>query len=96
MLFELSDLEKKPKDELLVISIWLDKGLELSCEELLKLEEELAVYRQAFRLACEKCKRAYDLEYISCDCKIGSVTSFEKQFLAQARELLKKENTKNK
>lgn len=95
MLFELSDLEKKPKDELLAISIRLDKALELSCEELLKLEEALAVYRQAYRLACEKCKRAYDLEYISCDCKIGSVASFEKQFLVQAKELLKKENTKN-
>lgn len=95
MLFELSDLEKKSKDELLAICIRLDKALELSCEELLKLEEALAVYRQAYRLACEKCKRAYDLEYISCDCKIGSVASFEKQFLVQAKELLKKENTKN-
>ena len=67
MLFELSDLEKKPKDELLFISIWLDKGLELTCEELLKLEEGLAVYRQAFRLACEKClqqhKTISDLQY---------------------------------
>lgn len=51
-----------------------------------KLSQELALYKKALELACEDCKRGYDLEYLSFDVVIGDVEDFKTRYLQQAKD----------
>ena len=51
-----------------------------------KLSQELSLYKKALELACEDCKRGYDLEYLSFDVVIGDVEDFKTRYLQQAKD----------
>ena len=42
--------------------------------------------QKALELACDDCKRGYDLEYLSFDVVIGDVEDFKTRYLQQAKE----------